>query len=369
MDRDLWYRIGLHGTLQYVPGLLAYARSHPSFWHPQSYVVAANCVQITKKFYDNPDLPPEFRGMKRRAMSNAYLRGIGYARIGHHWKTAFTYALYAVLVDPTNARNAFGRLKSCVAADAPTDRRLWWMLRGLELPSLPQRVLGKVKRWMRGLHRPRLPNLLGDRNIEWSWVTSQMPSGPGEALDFGSGGSHLALVAAQRGFTTTAVDLQPLRWPYVYPGLALIQGDILKLPLPQDHFDLIINCSTIEHVGLAGRYGVMEGRTDGDLEAMACLHNLLKSGGTMLLTLPVGQDAVFAPLCRIYGVERLPRLLDGYIVEKETFWVKDQENRWRPCDRETALDFEASAGSWDPLQNVHALGCFVLRKSQEVSGK
>lgn len=205
-------------------------------------------------------------------------------------------------------------------------------------------------------------NLLGDRDIEWSWVASQMPSGPGEALDFGSGGSHLALIAAQRGFNVTAVDLEPVHWPYVHPAMRFIRGDILKLPLPKEHFDLVINCSTVEHVGLAGRYGVTESRPDGDLEAMARLRELMKPGAVMLLTIPVGRDAVFAPLCRVYGRERLPRLLEGFVVEKETFWVKDRENRWVQADKETALDFEASAGSWDPLQNIYALGCFVLRK-------
>lgn len=229
----------------------------------------------------------------------------------------------------------------------------------------PLRTLkNRLKRSTSSISPSTLPvvNLLGDRDIEWSWVTSQMSSGPGEALDFGSGGSPLALVAAQRGFSVTAVDLEPVHWPYVHPELRFVRGDILKLPLPAEHFDLIINCSTVEHVGLAGRYGVTENCPDGDLEAMKRLWELMKPGGVMLLTIPLGQDAVFTPLTRVYGRERLPRLLEGYVVEKEAFWVKDQENRWVQADRETALDFEASAGSWDPLQNVYALGCFVLKK-------
>ena len=120
----------------------------------------------------------------------------------------------------------------------------------------------------------------------------------------------------------------------------------------------------MEHVGLVGRYGVIESRPNGDLEAMARLKELLKPGGPMLLTIPVGQDAVFAPLHRVYGKERLPRLLHGYIVEKEVFWVKDSENRWVHCERDRALNFEVSAGSWDPLQNVYALGGFVLQRPE-----
>ncbi len=208
-------------------------------------------------------------------------------------------------------------------------------------------------------------NLLGDRDIEWSWVSANMPSGPGEALDFGNGGSHLGLVAAERGFNVTAVDLGPVQWPYAHPHLKFVQSDILALGLPTHHFDLVINCSTVEHVGLAGRYGVSDNRCDGDLEAMARLCDLMKPGGTMLLTIPVGQDEVFPPMCRVYGVERLPKLLAGYEIQEESYWVKDDQNRWIQSARSSALQFKCSAGSPDPLQNVYALGCFVLRRCIE----
>lgn len=238
------------------------------------------------------------------------------------------------------------------------------------LPDAIYNVLRKVKRGMAKYDDNCVPvNLSGDRDIEWSWVTAQMPLGPGEALDFGPGGSYLGLISAQRGFNVTAVDIEPVQWPYIHPQLHFVQGDILKLPLPKEHFDLVINCSTVEHVGLVGRYGVTEDRPDGDLEAMAHLRELMKPGGVMLLTIPVGQDAIFVPLCRVYGKQRLPRLLEGYVVEKEEFWVKNQENCWVKCDKETALSFKASAGSWDPLQNVYALGCFVLRKPGEETSR
>lgn len=206
-------------------------------------------------------------------------------------------------------------------------------------------------------------NLLGDRDIEWSWIAAHIGSGPGKAIDFGCGpGSSLGLIAACAGFEVTAVDLGSVNWHYVHRNLQFRQGDILKLDFPDQSFDLIINCSTVEHVGLAGRYGVTKNRPDGDLEAMARLRGLLKpEGSVMLLTIPVGQDAVFAPMCIVYGTLRLPRLLESYKVEKEEFWVKDSENRWTQCGRETALDFKAAMGSRDPLKNVCALGCFVLR--------
>jgi len=199
------------------------------------------------------------------------------------------------------------------------------------------------------------PNLVGDRDIEWSWISSQMPSGPGEALDFGNGGSFLGLIAAQRGFYVTAVDLGPVQWPYIHPHLRFIEGDILKLSLPRDHFDLVINCSTVEHVGLSGRYGVTKSCPDGDLEAMMRLRELMKPGGVMLMTIPIGLDTVFPPLHRVYGFKRLPKLLDGYCVDREEYWVKNDSNCWILKDKQEALRHE-------PLERLYGLGCFVLMR-------
>lgn len=213
----------------------------------------------------------------------------------------------------------------------------------------------------------KIPNLVGDRDIEWSWILSQMPSGPGEALDFGPGGSSLGLTAAQRGFRVTAIDLAPVKWLYTHPNLQFIHGDILKLALPKNNFDLVINCSTIEHVGLAGRYGVTEDNSDGDLEAMKRISELMIPEGIMLLTIPVGEDKIFAPMSRIYGCQRLPRLLQCYTVEEEAFWIKDSQNRWILSGKDDALKFKASAGSRNPLRNVYALGCFVLRNTSALS--
>ena len=222
---------------------------------------------------------------------------------------------------------------------------------------LPEGIYGALRGLKRGL-RPGAEggrDLSGDRDIEWSWVAARIPQGSGEALDFGCGESPLGIVAAHAGFRVTAVDLGKVAWPYRHERLKFLQGDILELQLEEERLDLVINCSAIEHVGIAGRYGVTEGHADGDLAAMARLRALLKPGGLMLLTIPVGSDAVFAPWHRVYGPERLPRLLDGFAVESREFWVKDPENRWAPSDEGTAL--VAPSG-----ERLYGLGCFGLRR-------
>jgi len=203
--------------------------------------------------------------------------------------------------------------------------------------------------------RSAAPNdLSGDRDVEYSWVAAMMPPGPGRALDFGCGFGNLGLLAAQRGYTVTALDLRDIFWRYEHPDAELVRGDVFDLDLSAKSLDLVINCSTVEHVGLAGRYGSPE-RPDGDLEAMQHLLALTKPGGIMLVTIPVGRDAVFRPLHRVYGRKRLPRLLDGWDAEQKQFWIKDEANKWVLSDEAAALDFE-------PTEKVYALGCFVLRR-------
>lgn len=232
----------------------------------------------------------------------------------------------------------------------------------IDLPSWLHRLLRRFRRSVPFLlKKGPAVNLLGDRDIEWSWVASHIPQGPGLCLDFGNGGSMLGLIAAMRGFETTALDLSSPDWPYDHPHLSFVKQDILDCKLPESRFDLIINCSAVEHVGLAGRYHVAASRADGDLEAMRIMRRLLKPDGIMILTVPVGKDKIFAPYCRVYGQNRLPALLDGYRAEEEDFWVKDAANHWVSCTKDSALDFDADAGSGSAFRDVYALGCFVLR--------
>jgi len=198
-----------------------------------------------------------------------------------------------------------------------------------------------------------IPNLLGDRDIENSWVAGQLSWGPGIALDFGCGHNYLGLMASCRGYEVTAIDLEEIVWPYSHPNLKFVQGDILRMNWEPCQFDLIINCSAIEHVGIKGRYGSRDAR-DGDLEAMSKLHELLKPEGTMLLTIPIGEDAVISPYHRVYGPARLPLLLTNYHIYSEEFYVKDKNNCWQ-------LDTKENAFKTVPSRFLYSLGLFVLK--------
>lgn len=196
-------------------------------------------------------------------------------------------------------------------------------------------------------------DLAGDRDVEWAWVNAHLPEQPGRVLDFGPATSSLALTAAFKGGAVVGLDLNKYERPYLHPNLTFAIGDLTEYDLGPARFDTIINCSTIEHVGLVGRYG-SKPDPDGDLKAMAILKSLMAGPQSrMILTIPVGQDAVYAPYHRIYGVTRLPRLLEGLRPLHEAYYAKISDNRWRAVDQTEALSTQASA-------SFYALGLFVL---------
>ena len=232
--------------------------------------------------------------------------------------------------------------------------------------SLPSWLCNSARRVKRAFIPPASPtsrvNIWGERHVEWTFLSSQMPCGPGEAIEFGCEDGFMSLVAAQRGFHVLANDLLEQTFVWQHPNVEFRKGDFLKLTFPRNHFDLAVNCSSVEHVGVAGRYGIEVNQDDGDLQVMHRLVEIVKPGGLLLMTAPCGQDAVLAPWCRVYGSQRLPKLLQCFKIERDEYWSKNRKNQWVQCSQETALNFQSQHDRLDPHKCTYALGCFALRK-------
>jgi hypothetical protein len=195
--------------------------------------------------------------------------------------------------------------------------------------------------------------LEGDRWIEWSFCAARLSDEAATTLDFGADIGFLSLSAAQRGSEVVALSIEEVSPLADQPRITQHQGDILDRPLADRRFAQIINCSSVEHVGLAGRYDNPD-VPDGDLRAMEILAGMLDEAGRMILTVPVGRDMVCAPQHRIYGTNRLPQLLSPLVVAEEQYWRKSS-GRWVQVDRDEALAVQGSA-------SFYALGLFVLQR-------
>jgi SAM-dependent methyltransferase len=197
------------------------------------------------------------------------------------------------------------------------------------------------------------PTLAGDRDVEWGWIAARIRREPGRVLDFGPGVGFLTLAAATLGHEVVAVDLEPRQFRFEHPSVRYVQGDFNRVELEHDSFDQALVCSTIEHVGLGGRYG-SRSEEEADIAALRRVAMLLRSEGELLLTLPVGRDAAFPPYHRVYGKDRLPRLLEAFTTVEEEYWAKADGAVWSPVERDRALTEEGSP-------SYYALGLLRLR--------
>eukprot|EP00050_Salpingoeca_kvevrii_P010774 m.312566 g.312566 ORF g.312566 m.312566 type:complete len:124 (-) comp30725_c0_seq1:48-419(-) len=95
-------------------------------------------------------------------------------------------------------------------------------------------------------------------------------------------------------------------------------------------FDVGVSLSSFDHDGL-GRYGDPLS-ANADMAAMALARCLLRPGGLLVLSVPVGPDVVVYNLHRRYGRQRLPALLHGWQVLAVHGWDEhalDQDANWR----------------------------------------
>jgi hypothetical protein len=78
----------------------------------------------------------------------------------------------------------------------------------------------------------------------------------------------------------------------------------------QPTFDVGWSISSFEHDGL-GMYGDPLD-PDGDLKAMRKMKRIIKPGGLMFFSVPIGRDKVLFNNARVYGHRRLPLMMDGW---------------------------------------------------------
>lgn len=201
-----------------------------------------------------------------------------------------------------------------------------------------------------------------DRDIEWGFLRQHLEPVTefiASALDFGPipPSAPTSKLALELGYQVTAVGLENITLQH--PTFEYIQADINEIVQP-GRFDVIINISTTEHVGL-GRYGDPVGDCF-DLRAMERMRLWMRPSARMYMTIPIGRDAIVGNYHRIYGETRLPRLLEGYTILKELYWNKTEEHdEWALCSKEEALTEEATPLPVESLLYLYyTIGGFVL---------
>ena len=201
---------------------------------------------------------------------------------------------------------------------------------------------------------------LDSRVIEYSYVISKIAKAPvGRILDVGcSDGGNMAMVSlAWLGCEIHGIDLRESK--FKHPNFHFHHGDIRNTSFPDNYFDCVYAISMLEHIGLAGRYGVTESDPEGDLKAVREIARILRPGGSFLVTIPCGKGQLIKPLQRVYDRSRLNKIFSGWKIKEEVYYLF-QDGYWTIVPEEEVADK-------DFLKGERALALLEMTPSKQLA--
>jgi SAM-dependent methyltransferase len=156
--------------------------------------------------------------------------------------------------------------------------------------------------------------LVNERIVEQPYVfAAVVAAGPAplRILDVGGGESTVGLSLASLGHDVTVVD--PRGAPLEHPRLTVIASRLDEVSGKAGPFDVAVALSAIEHFGLS-HYTGETGDERADLDAVRRMHELLRPGGRLVLTVPIGEPSV-DNFQRVYDLAGVRELVEGWEVE------------------------------------------------------
>lgn len=337
-DLELWLRIGLVGTVRYVPVVLAHCSSHEGLTF-DGPTMAAACPQVIQNFYRQPGVPDALKRGRRRAMSNANFRAADFAWMGgHHFGLTLRYALQGLLADPTNLGGLGRRVKEMrrrVQLGDPDSRRVQLARRALLVGTGLSMFIRSLARAAAPARVEVTPDVEREMDVlQQSWLAARIPSIPSRVLVLGPDKAALALTAAQMGHEVTAIEEGTTedRFVYMHPNLLFVRHHIDTLPQREGYFDLVMYLAA-RHPFVLRDY---EGRHVTDPgNATELLHRLRSRAR------PGGAVAICLPAAPLSDTQRNPFLDDdrcisvahlGYDDVHGTIWSKANRGRWIASD-------------------------------------
>jgi SAM-dependent methyltransferase len=182
-----------------------------------------------------------------------------------------------------------------------------------------------------------------DRYLEYPWLLQNINIASGKILDVGSTASNMLYNFLPKAVEINSIDLNS---KYIESeAIKFAVGDIRKTNYEDNYFDVVSCISTLEHIGVSGRYG-SDDDPEGDLRAVKEMGRILKPGGTMLVTVPYGIRDVL-PINKLYNKERIIRLFKDFsAVEIEYKKYFGQFNLWLATDEAEAAKTDMIKDRW-----------------------
>lgn len=180
--------------------------------------------------------------------------------------------------------------------------------------GLAARARGERLAWLRA------PAGTDERVIEIPWVLSRLVPG-GRVLEVGYAFAEAPYLAAllRSGVELVGVDLATRD----VEGMECHVADVRSLTLPDQSVDQVLLVSTLEHVGADNTGYGLEAETDpaSRVDALRELARVLRRGGTLLVTVPLGEpgDHGWFRLDDVSGWSRLFASAGLFVEEQEAY--------------------------------------------------
>lgn len=176
-----------------------------------------------------------------------------------------------------------------------------------------------------------------DRYIEYSFVIKNLPKPPNRVLDIGCAGSFFPLLLASFGYETYGIDIRnyPIINKLEFENFKFTKESSIRTQFPAEFFDTVVAILSLEHIGIGGRYAIVED-LDGDLKTMAEIWRILKPDGTVFLTITYGKNIIMRLYMRLYYKERIREISRNFIIKKEEYYLQDEDDDWIRCTEDDA---------------------------------
>lgn len=198
-----------------------------------------------------------------------------------------------------------------------------------------------------------------ERIIEQAYALNSISiNGKGKRiLDFGCTRNYLSIQCASLGYEIVGIDLR--KYNHTHPNFQFYQKDLLEFN-DKTGFDYIFTLSVLEHVGL-GFYGKRKDNTD--LEKVSLkLVQLLKNGGSLIVTVPVGMKYEDKFL-RSFSHEEIYSLFKKFNLElvQYNFYKRTKLKFWEEIGQDDIKMISNSAEDRSPT-GANGVGCYIWKK-------
>jgi len=238
------------------------------------------------------------------------------------------------------------------------------LLRAMKAPFSPDNLPLGYGRW------------IDERIVEYPWLFSRLPDGPGTLLDAGSVLNHLFVLAHPKLQTkeVTIMTLAPEECCHWQRRISYVYGDARNMIFRDEVFDNVVSLSTLEHVGLdnqcfhASPLSQTASAPDSHLAAVQEFRRVLKRGGRCFVSVPFGRR-VSLGWQQVFDGEMIERVIRAFAPEscKEKYFQYSEPRRWMRCEKSEAADARYFNFQTDKPWPGHpaaagAIACLELQK-------